>query len=228
MKHQIFFTPKLTTLGSLLFIFGLGVGVTAVYTNSNDNLYKQGSISTSDQSSSILTDISQNSKIKNSLLKQVKKPDHLNISKQVSVAVPIEPNLSTSIDDDQYEHDLSYNEQMFQMQIQIEKRIDHMDSALKDEDSDINWEYTVQEALYEKLQAEEMSSLELLETECGATMCRLTLSVNMSNVDDMANTALDVSQLWHGAGFYSMDERTGQLLLYIAREGYSLPDTSNI
>lgn len=188
-------------------------------------------------------DIAPTNELDDAIRQKASKASQVKLSKHLTKAIAAASSSSRedsqnqqSVDqteyDDEAENDqdasyLTFEEQRLEAQFQTEQYIDYMETVLISESSDIEWKNLVQTSIYETLENKNMTELSVNETICGSTICRLNLEIDESMVDESSEIAMDISEIWDGAGFFTMDDRTGELTLYIARKGHVLPQVSD-
>src|SRR5205823_4712742 len=92
------------------------------------------------------------------------------------------------------------------------------------EQADAEWAPTAEQALHEVFQSKELTGMHLEEAACRTTLCRLALTLDDAMASEESFRALTRLTPWRGQGFVRIDQGgSGEVLLYLAREGYSLP-----
>ena len=99
-----------------------------------------------------------------------------------------------------------------------------MKSMVQDSKSDPEWSMEARESLYEAFAADETHSIYLENAECGATICQATLYLDgTTEFEDRYNEILSLSP-WSSQAFAQIDDESGSIEFYLAREGHELPD----
>ncbi|MDH5731816.1 MAG: hypothetical protein OEZ58_22770, partial [Gammaproteobacteria bacterium] len=110
-------------------------------------------------------------------------------------------------------------EQQMQQQIQL------LDDALAAEAYDPDWSLSAQSELNTAFLAENMASIHLNNVECKATICKLDITPPSDQA--LEDSFRRISSLkWPGSGFIYMDNASGNVTLYLAKEGHSIPQVN--
>jgi hypothetical protein len=92
------------------------------------------------------------------------------------------------------------------------------------EPPDPEWAGRAELALTETYRnSEELPGVNLLGAECRSTLCVLEVGLDGDTSPGEAYSDLVFATPWPGESFIAIDEATGAALLYLAREGHSLP-----
>jgi hypothetical protein len=118
--------------------------------------------------------------------------------------------------------ELTPEEELEREAAQTQAQIEFLDRSLFAERIDPAWADSARRALDEALQDEKMRGLTLVSQECRTTLCRLELHLDSSLSPAQAFHNLAQHSQWWGAGFVRIDE-AGSAVVYLAREGHSLP-----
>lgn len=106
---------------------------------------------------------------------------------------------------------------------QIKAQVDMMEETLQYEPVDAEWSDSVRIALYKSVQENTTGNFEILNADCRSTLCRVDLTFDTALPEDSFRELQDLIP-WNGEAFFQVDDTdSGQAVLYIAREGYSLP-----
>jgi hypothetical protein len=101
----------------------------------------------------------------------------------------------------------------------VEAQLETLDATLHADRPDLGAEANLQQAF----QRAAMEGLQLANAQCGTTVCRMDLASDgsVSSQDSLRN----VSHIapWSGQGFVQIDSASGNIVVYVAREGQALP-----
>jgi len=123
-------------------------------------------------------------------------------------------------------------EEMSQQQIDaaIEQKqamtTDLYTDAMQTEDIDADWSYQAEKKTRDALAAVS-DKLITHEIECRTSLCRLDIGKAEGATNDEALDAFDTSIEWRGEMRMTYDPNTGEGVVYMAREGHSLPRLVN-
>jgi hypothetical protein len=108
------------------------------------------------------------------------------------------------------------------------KREELLQSMAQDTESDPEWSMEASQSIYEAFSDNEInSSIQLENVECGATLCKANLySDGTTKIEDSYSEIL-IQIPWHGQGFAQINEESGSIDFYLAREGHELPYLEN-
>lgn len=103
-----------------------------------------------------------------------------------------------------------------------------MQTMVQDHDSDPEWSVEANQSVYDAFSDNKAnSSIQLENVECGATLCLANLYLDgTTEFEDGYSEILDRLP-WHGRGFAQVNEESGRIDFYLAREGYELPYLDN-
>lgn len=123
--------------------------------------------------------------------------------------------------------ELTPEEEAEQVEAQTQELIELFEETILAEGTDPEWSSLAELALDEASKSEEMTEFNLLDAKCGATMCRMELSLDGSESPEESFRKLVHFAPWQGEGFIRVqdgnDGESAQAVVYLAREGYSLP-----
>lgn len=107
---------------------------------------------------------------------------------------------------------------------EIKEREELMEIMVQDNESDPEWSMEARQSIYEAFSADEINSIHLENAECGATLCQAKLYLDgTTNFEDSYSEILNRTP-WSGQGFAQIDEESGRIEFYLAREGHELPN----
>ena len=113
------------------------------------------------------------------------------------------------------------------MEAQTLELIELFEETILIEGTDPEWSGLAELALDEASKREEMTEFNLVDAKCGTTMCRMELSLDGSESPEESFRKLVDFAPWQGEGFIRIqdgnDREFAQAVVYLAREGYSLP-----
>lgn len=123
---------------------------------------------------------------------------------------------------------LSPEEELRRTEAQSWAQVELLEGAIHAETADPQWttpaEATLKEAFL-NTQGEE--GLQLLETSCRTTLCRMKLSRDESISPEESFRQLTHRTPWQGQSFVRIDlENSADIVVYLSREGYSLPQVT--
>ena len=123
--------------------------------------------------------------------------------------------------------ELTVEEEAEQVEADTLEMIDLFEETILTEGTDPEWSSLAEFDLDEASISEEMTEFNLVDAKCGTTMCRMELSLNDFDSPEESFRKLVNFAPWQGEGFISIedgnDEESAQAVIYLAREGYSLP-----
>lgn len=111
----------------------------------------------------------------------------------------------------------------------IQQEVDLIDDTLDSETVDLAWSQEAHGVLTEAIQNNDrMTGVQLDAVECKSTLCRLSLSFDdQSSLDNGFRTMPSIMP-WEGQAFFRVDDmESGEAVVYLAREGYELPNSIN-
>ena len=118
---------------------------------------------------------------------------------------------------------LTPEEEQARTEAQIQTQVALLEGTLLGEKSDSAWGNTAQLALNTTFHSETMAGVQLMKADCRTTLCRLELFLDGSTAPEDSFRKLVHSSPWQGQGFVQIDGESGKAVVYLAREGYSLP-----
>lgn len=119
---------------------------------------------------------------------------------------------------------LSEEEQEQQLKAQLEKQLALYDSVAKLEGVDQTWAGGAEGKIYESWLDLDNDHLGLLEVKCHSSLCEARFSFDTAEGDSFMQTLNGFSP-WPGETFITADTKSGEGIMYLAREGNNLPDT---
>ena len=106
----------------------------------------------------------------------------------------------------------------------IHNREELLQSMAQNNESNPEWSMEASQSIYEAFSGDENNSIHLENVECGATLCQASLYLDgTTDFEDSYSEILNRSP-WAGQGFASIDEESGLVEFYLAREGHELPN----
>jgi len=150
-----------------------------------------------------------------SQLTQVERDQNLR-SQEEGLAQPIadtEANAAT----------LTPEEEQTRAEAQIQTQVALLEGTLLGEKPDSAWVNTAQLALSTTFHSETMAGVQLMKADCRTTLCRLELFLDGSTAPEDSFRKLGHASPWQGQGFVQIDVESGKAVVYLTREGYSLP-----
>lgn len=104
----------------------------------------------------------------------------------------------------------------------IKEDIDLLET-IQSEPVDVEWSDSATKALYNSVQKNATGSVEIINVDCRSTLCRVEFFLNTPFKEEGFKELEKISPPWNGEGFFEFDENSGLAVMYIAREGHSLP-----
>ena len=118
-----------------------------------------------------------------------------------------------------------------QIQEQIQQRVwlqrTMLEDRLRSEAVDSEWAEQTVAAIVEGFQNEELSSVHLIDSTCGSSLCQVDLSIDADIPIEEGMQRLSVHRPWEGQTFFSVGA-DGVARIYFAREGHELPEVPEI
>ena len=108
---------------------------------------------------------------------------------------------------------------------QARRQLEILDSAMLAETIDSQWANGAQLAVAEVFQDGEIPGVQLTNIECRTTLCRLELFLDGSMSPEASFRNLVHIAPWPGQSLVNTVEEGGVAEVYLAREGYSLPQS---
>jgi hypothetical protein len=136
------------------------------------------------------------------------------------------PEIPASVEDGPVvseENELTPEEEQQRIDDRVKAQVALIEQTMLEEGPDPQWTATAQQSLYEAFQNVDLQDMYLEEAECTATLCRLKLTFDESADPGEAFRKMTNAIPWEGAGFSRIDDETGEVEVYVARQGYSLP-----
>ena len=119
--------------------------------------------------------------------------------------------------------ELTPEEEIARTEAHVKAQIDSIEGTMLAEEADPKWASSAQIALDGAFQSEEVEGLKLINAECRTTLCRLELSLDGSTLAEENFRRLVYFSPWQGESFFQINHESGEASVYLAREGYSLP-----
>ncbi len=97
-----------------------------------------------------------------------------------------------------------------------------LEEILSTEESDQQWSILAESELYEAFSSEQVGgALQVADAHCRSTLCRIRFSIDASKPSQENLRYLMDCWPWSGQFFFQF--QSGEALVYLAREGYNLP-----
>lgn len=110
---------------------------------------------------------------------------------------------------------------------QIREELDFLDNSLYAEYTDPEWSGSAVSSLYEMQNNDMAEGIEVLNADCGSTFCRMDVAIDPEGVEDKVRNLMQIIP-WDGELYVSIDDiGTGKAVVYISREGHSLPSEAS-
>ncbi|MDL1973644.1 MAG: hypothetical protein LWX55_02405 [Deltaproteobacteria bacterium] len=123
--------------------------------------------------------------------------------------------------------ELTTDEEAELVEAQTLELIELFEETIFAEGTDPEWSSLAELALDEASISEEMAEFNLVDAQFGTTMCRMEFSLDSSESLEESLLKLVHFAPWEGEGFIRVqdgsDGEPAQAVVYLAREGYSLP-----
>jgi hypothetical protein len=123
--------------------------------------------------------------------------------------------------------ELTPEEEAEQVETQTMELIEFFEETILTEGTDPKWSGLAELALDEASKNDEMTEFNLVDAKCGTTMCRMELSLDGSESPEESFRKLAHLAPWQGESFIRVqdgnDGESAQAVIYLARDGYSLP-----
>jgi hypothetical protein len=136
-------------------------------------------------------------------------------------------------DSNEYKTKTDDSEEQMKSMIQNKKPILYEREALlqlmtQDKESDPEWSMEASASIYDAFSDNEINSgIQLDNVECGATLCQANLFIDGTTGFENSYSEILDQIPWHGQGFSQINEESGRIDFYVAREGYALPYLEN-
>ena len=117
----------------------------------------------------------------------------------------------------------SPEEQAAAMERKAQLQLDTLEDQLNHEAVDSTWASEKVTALHTAFQREELLDIQVLETKCAATLCRLDLAFDPSVPPEDSLQRLSHHRPWDGQAFVTVGS-DGHARIYVSRNGYDLPE----
>ena len=135
--------------------------------------------------------------------------------------------IASAQDGDGAAAELTPEEEAEQVEAQTMELIEFFEETILTEETDPEWSSLAELVLDEASKNEEMTEFNLVDAKCGTTMCRMELSLDGSESPEESFRKLAHLAPWQGESFIRVqdgnDRESAQAVIYLAREGYSLP-----
>jgi len=112
-------------------------------------------------------------------------------------------------------------EELARAEMEAQAQIDYLQETVITEEIDQEWAKASTLALEETLQHKELKGLHLVHADCRKTLCQLVLNLQEGSEESLRKLPFFVP--WAGEAFFHTNGQTGEALIFIAREGHTLP-----
>lgn len=141
---------------------------------------------------------------------------------QASIAQSIDQASSPEAPGEAATLEFTPEEELERADAQTQAQFELIDGTLLAEESDSDWASSANLTLHEAFQSEDMKGLALVGVECRTTICRLELSLDNASPEESFHHLVHLTP-WQGQKFFRINEEKGEAMVYLAREGHSLP-----
>lgn len=117
---------------------------------------------------------------------------------------------------------LTPEEELDRAAARTQAQIELIEGVVLAEKTDPKWASEAQPALNEAFQRETIPGMYLVNTECRTTLCRMELFLDGSTPEESFRNLVHFTP-WSGESLIHIDLEGGSAAVYLAREGYSLP-----
>jgi hypothetical protein len=107
-----------------------------------------------------------------------------------------------------------------QADARIEAQLETLEGTMRVEKADPSAQASLQQAF----QRAGIAGLQLANAQCGGTLCRMELASDGSGFSEDSFRSLSHIAPWPGQGFARVDSESGNITVYVAREGHTLPN----
>ncbi len=111
-------------------------------------------------------------------------------------------------------------------QDQSEAQVTLLEDTILTEEPDPQWAKTAKQSLYDAFDEVEPNGFVFQSADCKTTMCRLSLYLDQDVDASEAFRRMSTTMPWEGAGFARISDETGEVEIYLAREGHQLPQVT--
>lgn len=118
---------------------------------------------------------------------------------------------------------LTPEEELERAEAQTQAQVELIEGTMLTQKTDPEWANTAQLALHEVFQSEATAGILLMNAECRTTLCRMELVLDGSVSPEDSFRKLTHLAPWQGQGFVRIDPEGGSAVVYLSREGDSLP-----
>ena len=107
--------------------------------------------------------------------------------------------------------------------IQIQEQVELMNATLDVEDADPEWAEAAVTDLFDAFRADSTGIVELVDAECRSTFCRFELVFDYEEPEESFRHLQGLIP-WDGEAFFQVEDiATGEAVVFLAREEFSLP-----
>jgi len=118
---------------------------------------------------------------------------------------------------------LTPEEEHERAEAQTQAQVELVEGTMRAEKIDLQWASATKLTLNEVFHSEAMTGMQLVEADCRTTLCRRELVLDDSTSPEDSFRKLGNLAPWQGQAFGRINE--GSAVVYLAREGYSLPQS---
>ena len=162
-------------------------------------------------------------------------PEMMDKIQNLEAQVPRQNSEPTTADDSaptgevetvQHENN-GYNPSDEEILAQIRSEMDFLDDVIQSEAADASWSDSAETLVYDSWLNDPDIGFAVENVNCGSTLCRFEMAFN-GPVSQDSFDGFGERLPWVGEVFFHLeDPQDGNAIVYIAREGYSLPQFTN-
>ena len=98
-----------------------------------------------------------------------------------------------------------------------------MEKTLQEKEFDPVWSKHAKQSVYDAFSTDELEGVNLNDADCGSTLCKLSLSLEGTKESGEVYRDIIDRAPWPGQSYVKIDEESGEVEFYLAKEGYELP-----
>lgn len=118
---------------------------------------------------------------------------------------------------------LSFEEKMAKVEADTENQILLLELSLSDGQDDPQWSSSAESSIQTAFSSQTLESVNFTDANCGSTLCKIDLSLTGDKSPGESYRDILDQVPWQGHGFVNINEETGDVQLYLAKEGHKLP-----
>lgn len=142
---------------------------------------------------------------------------------EMATGSPVRPELSEKGEIISKEPETTPEEAEQRVREQGDARVVLLEDTMLAEEPDPQWAETAKQSLYDAFKEVEADGFVFQNADCKRTMCRLSLFFDKDVDAGKAFRKMKTAMPWEGAGFARINDETGEVEVYLAREGHELP-----